>query len=117
MSDTEALKAAIAEMIADTLQQQEAGEQQFAKDQKEQSEALKAGQNAILQGILRKRQQGQIPETVQPIIQKLMQFPALVDPTQKFLDTAIARIGAAVQKITEDLIPDTQPTPPQEGQS
>lgn len=96
--------AKLGEELASQMDEQRAAEASTRKAMEDAQNQFAEAREALMAGFIGKREQPQIPQPIQEIVALLQQQPRLIEPTQRFLATAVARINTAVNGIFEDLL-------------
>ena len=98
--------AALGEMLHNQLQEQDAMEQAFRKQQEKSLEQIESVRDDLIAGYLKKRQaaEQQFPPEVLAIAQALVAQPRLIQPTAVFVQKLVERINTAVEEAINDLL-------------
>jgi hypothetical protein len=113
-SVTKEFAEAVGETLAGQMREQEASEAQLRAVQDEQNAQISTVRNALMDAFLNKHKNKgpQYPAEVVEIANVLMAQPRLIQPTQMFLQSIVAKINAAVNEVVSDAL-GQPPEPPE----
>jgi hypothetical protein len=112
-SVTQQFAEAVGDTLASQMREQEASEAQLRAAQEEQNAQIGTARNALMDAFLNKHKQKgpQYPPEIIEIANVLLAQPRLIEPTQIFLRTVVAKINAAVNDIVAEAT-GQEPEPP-----